>query len=89
MLLGFSPFELLVLLGQEGKGLDDAGEVFDKPSIIVSESHEASYVSEFLGDRPVCNHVDLFGIHLEAVRSDYDAEVLCGCFIKFDFWGFT
>ena len=27
MLLGFPPFELLVLLGQESKGLDDARKV--------------------------------------------------------------
>ena len=88
VLLGFSPFELVVLPGQEGKGLDNAGDVFDKPTIIVSECHEASYVSEFLGDRPVCNRADLFGVYLKAVRSDYDAEVLVGCFIKFGFFGF-
>ena len=88
MLLGLPPFEPLVLLGQEGKGLDDAGIVFNKLAVIVSESHEASYVLEFLGDRPIHNRVDLFGVHLEAIRSDYDAQVFCTCFVKFTFLGF-
>ena len=88
VLLGCSPFELLVLLGQKGEGLDDARETFDKPTVVVSKSHEGLYVWEFLGDRPVSNPVDLFGVHLEAIRGDYDAEVLCGCFIKFSFLGF-
>ena len=88
MLPGLPPFELRILLGQEGKGLDDAGEVFDKPVVIISESHEGLYVSEFLGERPIHNCVDLFGVPLKAIGSDYDAEVFCSCFIKFTFLGF-
>ena len=64
MLLGFSLFEFLIFLGEEGKGLDDVREIFDKPSVIIPESHEPSYVTEFLGDRPVHDGVDLLGIHL-------------------------
>ena len=37
VLLGFSLFELLVFLGEEGKGFDNMGEVFDEPVVIVSE----------------------------------------------------
>ena len=88
MLLGLPPFEPLVLLGQEGKGLDDAGEVFDKLAMIVSEFHGVSYVSVYLGVRPIRNRVDLFGVHLEAIGSDYDAELFCSCFVKFTFLGF-
>ena len=64
VLLGFSPFEFLIFLGEEGKGLDNAREVFDKPSVIIPESHEPSYVTEFLGGGPVHDGINLLGIHL-------------------------
>ena len=64
MLLGFSPFEPLILLGEEGKGLDNAGKVLDKSSVIVSESHKLSYITKFLGDRPFHDGVSLFRVYL-------------------------
>ena len=60
----FPPFEFLIFLGEEGKGLDNAREISDKPSVIIPESYELSYVTEFLGDRPVHDGVDLLGVHL-------------------------
>ena len=64
MLLGFSPFELLILLGEEGKRPDNVGEVFNESTVLVSEPHESPYVAEFLGDRPIHNGVDFSWVHL-------------------------
>ena len=64
VLLGFSLFELLILIGEEGKGLDNMGEIFDEPAVIVSKPNKPSYVAEFLGDRPFHNGVYLFEVHL-------------------------
>ena len=64
VLLGFAPFELLIFLGEEGKGLDNVGEVFDESTVIISKPHESLYIAVFLGHRPFHNSVNLFEVHL-------------------------
>ena len=64
------------------------GEIFNKSAIVISESHKSSYITQFLGNRPVHDGTDFLGVNLQAVWGDYNTKLFCGSLVKLTLLGF-
>ena len=89
LLSSIIPNEGLVFLEEFVQGLGKFGEFLNEASIKVSKSKERAYLFDILGDWPVTDSIEFYGVHHHLAFFNNKAKIFNLCFAKFAFRWFV